>query len=254
MYRVEDKFCCSAQEMYQLQRRLEGVLRADSNEKNAEGYSVVSLYFDDFKDTCLTDTREGHNDRRKFRIRIYDHSLKTIKLEIKEKKNNRIFKRSKQITEEEMHRLLHGQCIADPSVREPSAKEFSANRSAIREPSVNEFSVTEDPALSFNLAVKTQGLRPKVIVAYERKAYLYEPGNVRITLDRNVRASRQLEAFGSREIFYDYLEGQDAVLEIKYDEFLPQFLLQLLETGSMRQTAYSKYQLCRERYERDTLR
>lgn len=224
MYRVEDKFCCGIQEMYQLQRRLHTVLRADSNEKNTEGYSVVSLYFDDLKDTCLTDTKEGSNDRRKFRIRIYNHSLNTIKLEVKEKKNNRVCKKSKAITEEEMRRLMSGQRIADSST-------------------------LEDPAFLFNLAITARGLCPKMIVAYERKAYIYEPGNVRITLDRNVRACRRTDAFGRQELPYDFLRGQDAVLEIKYDEFLPQFILQLLETGSLQQTVYSKYQLCRERYE-----
>ena len=224
MWRVEDKFCCSMQEMYQLQRRLDGVLLADSNEKNLKGYSVISLYFDDLKDTCLSDTKEGNNDRRKYRIRIYDHSLNIIKLEVKEKKNNRVFKKSKYITKEEMQKLISGQCI------------------------VGSFTV-EDPIFLFDLAIRTQGLRPKVIVAYERKAYIYTPGNVRITFDRNVRASRQIEAFGTQKISYDFLKGQDAVLEIKYDEFLPRFILQLLESDLLQQAAYSKYQLCRERYE-----
>lgn len=85
-----------------------------------------------------------------------------------------------------------------------------------------------------------------MIVAYERKAYVYEPGNVRITFDRNVRASSQTQMFGQRDISYDFLREYDKVLEVKYDEFVPGFLLQLLETGSMRQSAYSKYQLCRE--------
>ena len=224
MYRVEDKYCCSMQEMYQMQRRLDMVLRADSNEKNMEGYSVISLYFDDIEDTCLTDTQEGINERLKYRIRIYNHSLNTIKLEVKEKKNNRVLKKSKCITEEEMKKLMCGQCIED-------------------------YSKPEDPAFLFNLAIRTKGLRPKVIVAYERKAYVYDSGSVRITFDRNVRTSRETDAFGTQEACYDFLKGQDAVLEIKYDEFIPQFILQLLEANWMQQTAYSKYQLCRERYE-----
>lgn len=104
----------------------------------------------------------------------------------------------------------------------------------------------EDPATLFNLAVRTQGLKPKVIVAYERKAYVYEPGNVRITFDRNVRASSRVESFGQKNISYDFLREYDKVLEVKYDAFIPDFLLQLLELGNMRQSAYSKYQLCRE--------
>lgn len=83
-------------------------------------------------------------------------------------------------------------------------------------------------------------------MTYERKAYVYEPGNVRITFDRNVRASSRVEAFGEKNISYDFLREYDKVLEVKYDELIPGFLLQLLELGNMQQSAYSKYQLCRE--------
>lgn len=222
MYRVEDKYNCSATELYMLQKRMEAVLRPDGNEGGPEGYSITSLYFDDFRDSCLQDTVDGVNRRSKYRIRIYNDALDVIKLEVKTKQDNRILKRSKTISRGEMESLIRGNCIADEASE-------------------------EDPATLFNLAIKTEGLRPKVIVAYERKAYVYEPGNVRITFDRNVRASARVESFGQKNISYDFLQEYDKVLEVKYDEFMPDFLLQLLEPGNMQQSAYSKYQLCRER-------
>ena len=97
MYRVEEKFCCTAREMYSLQRRLDGVLRADDNEHNDEGYLVSSLYFDDPADTCLLAVRDGCSRRRKYRIRIYNDSLAVIKLEVKEKLDAMTRKRSRQI-------------------------------------------------------------------------------------------------------------------------------------------------------------
>ena len=224
MYRVEDKYICAAQEMYQLQKRLETVLRADCNESTQEGYQVISLYFDDLADSCLDATREGSDQRLKYRIRIYNNSLSRINLEVKEKQGSRVYKRVRPITEMEMRMLMCGRCISSSSSM-------------------------EDPAFLFNLAIQTRALRPKVIVAYERKAYVYAPGNVRITFDRNIRAGRQTIEFASGKISYDSLYGQDAVLEIKYDEFLPEFILQLLEQSSLLQTAYSKYRLCRERYQ-----
>ena len=48
LYRVEDKYCCTGQEFYELQRRLDAVLRVDGNGDGGEGYCVDSLYFDDF--------------------------------------------------------------------------------------------------------------------------------------------------------------------------------------------------------------
>ena len=221
MYRVEDKYNCTDAQLVTLQSRMEAVLKPDVNEGGAEGYRVTSLYFDDLTDSRLQDTVDGVNRRNKYRIRIYNDALDVIKLEVKTKRDNRIMKRSKTVTRAQMESLMRGECIED-----------SASDS--------------DPATLFNLAIRTQGLRPKVIVAYERKAYVYEPGNVRITFDRNVRASSRVEAFGQKNISYDFLREYDKVLEVKYDAFIPDFLLQLLETGNMQQSAYSKYQLCRE--------
>lgn len=222
MYRVEDKYNCTATDLITLQSRIGAVLRPDENEGGDEGYSITSLYFDDFKDSCLRDTEDGVNRRNKYRIRIYNNALDVIKLEVKTKQDNRIMKRSKNISIADMKRLMNGECIED-------------NASG------------EDPATLFNLAIKTLGLRPRVIVSYERKAFVYEPGNVRITFDRNIRAGGRVEEFGQKNISYDFLREYDKVLEVKYDEFIPDFLLQLLELGNMQQTAFSKYQLCRER-------
>ena len=224
MYRVENKYNCSESELRILQNRLEGVLQADSNENHPQGYSIISLYFDDLQDTCLHDTEEGVELRDKYRIRIYNNSLETIKLEVKSKKDGYIYKKSKSISKEQLDRLMRGECIENSATM-------------------------EDPATLFNLAIRTKGLRPKVIVAYERKAYVFGPGNTRITLDRNVRASKRVEDFGSENISYDFLHEFDKVLEVKYDEFIPGFLLQLLELGNMQQTSYSKYQLCRELFQ-----
>lgn len=221
MYRVEDKYNCTATDLITLQSRIGAVLRPDENEGGDEGYSITSLYFDDFRDSCLRDTEDGVNRRNKYRIRIYNNALSVIKLEVKSKRDNRILKRSKSISIAEMKRLMNGECIEDDASE-------------------------KDPATLFNLAIKTQGLRPRVIVSYERKAYVYEPGNVRITFDRNIRASGRVEEFGQKNISYEFLREYDKVLEVKYDEFIPDFLLQLLELGNMQQTAYSKYQLCRE--------
>lgn len=221
MYRVEDKYCCTATELAALQSRIGAVLRPDENEGGAEGYSITSLYFDDLKDSCLRDTEDGVNRRNKYRIRIYNNALNVIKLEVKTKQNNRILKHSRSISIAEMKRLMNGECIEDGAS-------------------------VEDPATLFNLAIKTQGLRPRVIVSYERKAFVYEPGNVRITFDRNIRAGGRVEEFGQKNTSYEFLREYDKVLEVKYDEFIPDFLLQLLELGNMQQTACSKYQLCRE--------
>lgn len=222
MYRVEDKFACNEVELFLLQKRLNAILHSDSNQLNEHGYTITSVYFDDISDSHLQDTIDGNKQREKYRIRIYNGSLDVIKLEVKYKKYNRVFKRSKTITEKQMRRLLKGVCIEQ-----------------------DEMSL-EDPITLFNIAIKERKIKPKVIVEYERKAFVFEPGNVRITLDRNLRGSFQCDMFGNSDIYCQRIKGFSNVLEVKYDEVLPGFIAQIIELGNLQQTSFSKYKLCRE--------
>lgn len=223
MYRVEDKYLCSERELALLQTRLETVLKPDAYQTGPEGYQITSVYFDDLQDIHLQDTTDGNRLREKYRIRIYNGSFNIIKLEVKYKRDNRVLKKSKSITYDQMKGLLEGRYIQ-----------------------VGEDSL-DNPATLFNLAISERGLRPKVIVTYERKAYVFDAGNVRITLDRNIRAGNRIDVFTrGGKIDYEYVKGMDRVLEVKYDEFLPGFVAGILETGNMIQTSYSKYRACRE--------
>ena len=222
IYRVEDKYFCNEQELTILQTMLKTVLMPDHNQTTDAGYKITSVYFDDIYDSHLQDTIEGSPIREKYRIRVYNNSFHTIKLEIKFKKYNRIRKKSTNITIPQMKSLLAGECIFD------------------------EDSSPESTIPQFNLAISTSHLRPKVIVEYDRAAYIYPEGNVRITLDRNLRASTAIEEFASTTPPQCAPTEIDHVLEIKYDEFLPPFIAKLLETGNMDRTTYSKYRICRE--------
>lgn len=221
MYRVEDKFFCTEEDFRLLQARLGVVLKSDANHEGS--YRITSVYFDDWTDTHLRNTVDGLREREKYRIRIYNGSYDTIRLEVKQKKDNRVLKMARKISREQMVDFMEGRCIEDT--------ELSMN----------------SPITLFNLAIKNRLLRPKIIVEYDRQAYIFEPGNVRITLDRMLRSSRQFEAFMlGKELQCDSVREIDSVLEVKYDEFLPSFIAQLLENGNMIQTSYSKYRICRE--------
>lgn len=222
IYRAEDKFLCNEMQMRILQARVSSVLKADSNQYDDFGYVVTSLYFDDIADSCLKDTQAGVGIRQKYRIRIYNHSFDTIKLEVKYKRYNRVHKKSVGITLEQMNTLINGSCIDDI---EPSS---------------------DNPITLFNAAITQRGLRPKAIVEYDRKAYVFKTGNVRITFDRNVRANKEIGYFTNEQLYFESVGFENNVLEVKYDEFLPKFIAQLLETGNMMQTSFSKYRMSRE--------
>ena len=222
MDRVEDKYVLSDLDMFKLEKRVQSVLKLDTHGQN-NGYKVSSIYYDDLYDTSYMDSLSGNPFRRKYRIRIYDDSLETIKLEVKEKHYNRAVKISSTITQDELRNLLAG---------EPIAERGSFN----------------DARTLFNLAIKTRKLMPRINVTYDRRAYLYDAGNVRITFDRHIRSSKRLDLFGKPDLIYDRPDGSGSVLEVKYDECIPRFIMQLLEHEKMVQTSNSKYGICREIY------
>lgn len=96
------------------------------------------------------------------------------------------------------------------------------------------------------LLMRTRLLRPKVIVEYDRVPYIYPQGNVRITLDENIRSSSRVELFLEDQIpTRPILPAGQHILEVKYDEYLPDFIYRAVQLQGLHRTAFSKYYLCR---------
>ena len=221
MYRVEDKYRCPERDMLLIQSRVKAVLQPDPAAGSAS-YRVTSLYFDDYDNSRWLDAEDGVSCRNKYRIRIYNNSPETIKLEVKYKMYNRVCKKSRTISPEDAERLIAGKCIEDPEES------------------------MDNPVTLFNLAIRQNLLSPRIVIDYLRDAYTFSPGNVRITFDRNIRASRDTAGFLKNACEYSPIRETDRILEVKYDEMLPGFIARLLEYGNMNQTACSKYRLGRE--------
>ena len=218
MFRVEDKYTMPYSDFFLLENRIKNILPIDNNHQ----YKISSLYFDDLYDTDLMDTINGNPSRKKMRIRIYNDSFNTIKLEVKYKTYSKINKKSCFISKEEMISLINGIPI--------------------------KWENKDSPRNIFNEKILTVGLRPKVIVTYERSAYLYKSGNTRITFDSNIRSSNQIELFGNKDLYFDEIKDLDYILEVKYDEFIPDFIASNINISNMLQISYSKYLMCRENY------
>ena len=105
------------------------------------------------------------------------------------------------------------------------------------------------PPLAKKLQIlrSTTGMTPKVIVAYERTPYVYKNGNVRITFDRNITSSGQVDAFFQENVRKrPVLPAGMQLLEVKYDEYLPDHIYHALILDNMQRTNFSKYYLCRK--------
>ena len=185
-------------------------------------YRIRSLYFDDYCDSCMKDNINGNDPREKFRIRIYNQDLSYIRLELKRKERGKTKKSACVIDEALCRRVLSGQPLAMDAV-------------------------DADVYRKFCLYQQVRLLSPKVIVEYERVPYVYQDGNVRVTFDRNISSGNMVEHFLDEIIVTRPVMplGQH-VLEVKFDELIPDFLYQAVQLEKMRQTTYSKYYLCRK--------
>ena len=220
-YRVEEKYICTEGELQILAGRPSSIMKEDGHHEEGKRYQIRSLYFDDFDDSCLAETIDGANDRKKFRIRIYGGHTDRIALEVKYKLNGMTKKDACLLTEEQCRELMAGR-------RLPFQK---SSPKVLR---------------MLYLAMTTDRLLPVTIVQYERTAYISNIGNVRITFDRNISASADIRHFLEPGIrLMPVMEKGKHVLEVKYDEVLPDYIAQALETGRHQQTPFSKYKECR---------
>ena len=97
---------------------------------------------------------------------------------------------------------------------------------------------------AFYVDMKTRGLRPKCVVEYMRVPFVYGPGNVRVTIDWNIRT-------GPPGPFLDPcgltlpVEGSPMLLEVKWDDYLPGIIRRATALKDRSAAAFSKYAACR---------
>lgn len=214
MFRSELKFIINKYQMQLLKHNLDCIMERDSNSSSDGSYFIRSLYFDDYKDTAYNQVLEGISERQKYRIRYYNYDSSFIRLENKYKKNNFNRKTSTKVNKEEVISFIN-----------------------------NEEFITENDMLnSFKTKIKTNFYKPVVIIDYNRDAYIYKAGNVRITFDYNLTCSYDIDNFFEKDIdSIPLLDKDQVILEVKFDEFLPSFIRQILNVDDIEITSFSKY-------------
>jgi SPX domain protein involved in polyphosphate accumulation len=213
--RHELKHYINYADVLQLRSRLPSVASVDKNAVDGKSYQIKSLYFDNYNDKVLKEKIDGVNEREKFRLRLYNNDPSFIRLEKKSKKDSICFKESTAITEEECKRLLNGDFEVLKEKNDPLCLELYTK-------------------------MHYQQLRPKNIVLYEREAYIYPMGNVRVTLDYDIRTSSNIHDFLISEAATVPISGV-YILEVKYDNFLPEIIRGMVYLSSRRSVAFSKY-------------
>lgn len=202
-----------------LRQRLNAVMQPDEHSLNGK-YEIRSLYFDNIYDKALREKIDGVSKREKFRIRYYNGDTSFISLEKKTKIDQLTNKKSCIITEEEARMLSIG-----------NYENIEIGNRALLDELCRK--------------IKTQGLMPKTIVDYTREAFVYPPGNVRVTLDYNIRTGMGYKDFLNKDCITVPAGFPIIILEVKWDEYLPDIIRDAVQLNGRRSSPYSKYAACR---------
>ena len=219
-YRNEWKHEISRSDMITIRQRLRAVMEQDAHAGQDGCYDVRSLYFDSPSDKALREKIDGVNMREKFRIRMYNYDTNLIHLEKKSKINGLGRKQAALLTREEVGNIIEGRLDWMTDSSRPLA------------------------ALLYS-RMKSEGLRPKTIVDYTREPYVYKTGNVRVTIDYNIRTGLGCTDFLDAGCITVPAGDPVIILEVKWDEFLPSIIRSAVQLNQRRSSAYSKYRACR---------
>ncbi len=218
-YRHEWKHEITLSDRLVLRQRLRAAARPDGHARDGR-YFIRSLYFDNLADKALREKLDGVDRREKFRIRYYDYDTSLIRLEKKSKRNGLGRKASVPLTAEEAGALAEGRWDWMPASG-------------------------RDLVLELYSKMKSQGLRPRTIVDYTREAFVYAPGNVRVTLDYDIRTGLRCTDFLNPDCVTVPAGDAPAILEVKWDAYLPAVIQDAVQLPGRRTGAFSKYAACR---------
>ena len=216
-YRHENKYLISAADANLLSFRLPHVMQRDPHAGETGCYTIRSLYFDDPQFTAFHDKANGVDDRTKYRIRCYNYDTAVLRLEKKEKKGELTRKTGQTITLAQALQLQ----------KDPGASEAEGLGAELR------------------LGCLGKGLRPAVLVDYDRTPFVCAAGNTRITLDANLRTiPHGKDLLASPNGMIPVMDPDQVILEVKFDDFLPGYLSDMLADIHKIPMAISKFALC----------
>lgn len=221
--RHEIKILLTYAEYIDLSNKLRCVTIPDDNSIDGNGYFIRSLYFDDIRNSAYITKVEGSDNRKKYRIRCYNISNDVIKFECKRKYKDRIAKTSFSITYEEYLKIMEGDTSFLTDINHPLAKEVYAE-------------------------IVSNGLRPSVIVDYDREVFLHPLSNTRLTFDKNLRAGiDSFDIFDKDVCTLPIFENGSVIFEVKYDDYIPRSIVDIIASSRGVKMSLSKYCMCKDK-------
>lgn len=218
-FRHECKHEISHLDLPVLRQRLRAVMEPDPHAVGGR-YFIRSLYFDNARDKALREKHSGVSCREKFRIRYYDYDPSLIHLEKKSKRGGLGWKESADLTRQQAQSIVEGDLDWMGRAESPLIRELYTK-------------------------MTLQGLRPKTIVDYIREPFVFGPGNVRVTLDYDIRTGLGCVDLLDPDCVTIPVVDAPVILEVKWDGFLPDIIRDIVQLEGRRTGAFSKYAACR---------
>lgn len=218
-FRHEWKHEIGAADLIAIRQRMGAVARPDPHAVDGK-YRIRSLYFDNASDQALREKLDGVSRREKFRIRYYNGDLSLIHLEKKSKLGGLGSKEWAPLTAEEAQAIVDGR----------TGWMLEGGRPLVRE---------------LYSKMRVRGLRPRTIVDYTREPFIYPPGNVRVTLDYDIRTGLGSTDFLDPDCVTVPAGDAPIILEVKWDNYLPEIIRAAVQLEGRRSSAFSKYAQCR---------
>lgn len=220
-FRHELKYYITEADYLTLRARLRNVAKPDPYADADGKYTIRSLYFETPMDKTLQEKLTGVMNREKFRIRMYNTDDSFIRLEKKMKLNLATSKVSSPLSRNETDLIL--------------ANKIDWMKDSDR-----------DLLKELYTKMKYQQLRPKTVVEYTRECFIYKPGNVRVSIDSEIKTGITGTKFFDADLPTAKTFGITVIImEIKYDNFLPSIIKAMVQLPNRKVTAFSKYAAAR---------
>lgn len=218
-YRHEWKHEINYADLLVIRQRMTAIARLDPHAVGGR-YLIRSLYFDDLNDKALRQKIDGVNRREKFRIRYYNLDPSVIHLEKKSRMNGLGTKYSATLSKEEAQKIVDHEINWMIDDTRPLVQELYCQ-------------------------MRGNGLKPRTIVDYTREPFIYGPGNVRVTLDYDIRTGLNSTDFLDPACVTVPAGDAPILMEVKWDDYLPDIIRDAVQLKDRRVGAFSKYAQCR---------
>jgi hypothetical protein len=211
--RLENKYFISYLDYFKIITAVQNILIHDKHGTD-DSYDVISIYIDDIVFSGAADKAFGNEVHKKYRIRHYNDP-NILKLELKYKIGDLSTKHSTSINQEVCDAIIN------------------------QDLDVLERYFDDDLIRRYTLDMMKNHLEAKCYIKYKREAYKDELDNIRLTFDHSLSAERFSVPMEGMDM--NLMHGNNLILEVKYENYMPSTVKEILKRITLNQIAYSKY-------------